>query len=106
MTSKQVPPMSLIDLIVTHMSEASGGDPEHVDHVDGYDEDRGERHHPPHHLTPQWVIVPQVLYWGVGRHSEDKHALKQVEKKTTQWVILTYEHGRRDICTLLCLWCT
>ena len=60
----------------THMSERAGSDDEHVDHVDGYDKDGGERHHPPHHLTPHRILVTKVLYRGVCRHAEDEHALK------------------------------
>ena len=58
------------------MSEGAGSDDEHVDHVDGYDEDGGERHHPPHNLSPHRVPIPQVLYWGIRRHPEDKHTLQ------------------------------
>ena len=42
----------------THMSEGTGSDDEHVDHIDRYDEDGGERHQPSHHLPPHRVLVP------------------------------------------------
>ena len=65
--------------VATHMSEGAGSDDEHVDHVDGYDKDGGECHHPPHHLPPHRVLVPQVLYRGICSHAEDKHTLQNKE---------------------------